>query len=54
MINHFDEGAVKRLNRDSEAIAKYIAVLSHLRGLMVKGGYAIVADCGRTNFWNNI
>jgi cyclopropane fatty-acyl-phospholipid synthase-like methyltransferase len=54
VINHIDEDAVTELLNNPAAVEKYVTVLSHLRNLMSTGGYVIVADCGRSNFWNSL
>lgn len=54
VINHLDEEAVVRLHEDRQAFARYVGILRLLRSLMRDGGWAIVADCARRNFWNQI
>lgn len=52
VINHLDEEAVKVLHRDRGAKQRYVTLLASLRQRMQPGGWLIVADCARTNFWN--
>ncbi len=54
VVNHLDEDAVVRLAHDSAAVGKYVSILAHLRSLVIRDGYIIVADCGRSNFWNGL
>jgi SAM-dependent methyltransferase len=54
VINHLDEAAVVVLDQDRKAFEKYVAVLKKLRAQMRAGGWIIVADCARRNFWNQI
>lgn len=51
VINHLDEEAVVDLHRDPAAFERYVAVLWDLRARMCPGGWVIVADCARDNFW---
>jgi cyclopropane fatty-acyl-phospholipid synthase-like methyltransferase len=51
VINHLDEEAVIVLDRDQSALARYIDLLKDLRSRMRFGGWLIIADCGRDNFW---
>lgn len=51
VINHLDEEAVTILHRDSDARKRYVTLLQDLRSRMQKGGWLIVADCGRDNVW---
>lgn len=54
VINHLDEDAVMCLPDDSEAVARYLVWARHLRGLLTPGGWLILADCGRRNFWRSL
>lgn len=54
VINHLDEDAVVVLHRDPIARERYVDHLRHLRSLMHPQGWLIVADCARTNFWNQL
>ena len=54
VINHLNEGAVISLHCDEGAYEQYRVILRDFRQLMRKGGYVIVADCGRRNFWNDL
>ncbi|MGE3539045.1 MAG: class I SAM-dependent methyltransferase [Candidatus Tectimicrobiota bacterium] len=51
VINHLDEPAVERLHHDPACAQRYITLLRHVYSLMQPGGWLIVADCARTNFW---
>lgn len=54
VINHLDEAATIDLHKNPASMARFVAVLSHLRSLMADGGDLIVADCDRRNFWNDL
>ena len=54
VINHLDELAVSLLHRDQDASKSYVRALQSLRSHMRGGGWAIVADCARDNFWPQI
>src|SRR5262245_30004579 len=54
VINHLDEAAVVVLDRDADALNRYVISLKRLRARMRSGGWVVVADCGRQNFWNQI
>ena len=54
VINHLDEAAVVALPRDTTAVARYVGLLRHVRALMRAGGWAIVADAARGNFWDRL
>ncbi|HEV8725276.1 MAG TPA: class I SAM-dependent methyltransferase [Candidatus Binatia bacterium] len=54
VINHLDEAAVIVLNQDRGAFEKYVTMLKRVRAQMRAGGWIIVADCARRNFWNQI
>jgi len=54
VINHLDEEAVKVLRTDRGAREQYTALLRKLRGHTTLSGWLIVADCARTNFWNQL
>lgn len=51
VINHLDEKAVVMLHSEAFAYERYVTILQNLRLRMRSGGWAIVADCGRSNFW---
>jgi cyclopropane fatty-acyl-phospholipid synthase-like methyltransferase len=51
VINHVDEEAVTVLDREPAAASRYIDVLQKLRLRIRPGGWVIVADCARDNFW---
>ncbi|MCE3224793.1 MAG: Methyltransferase domain [Nitrospira sp.] len=51
VINHLDEESVVALHQDRDAYNRYVARLKDLRRRMRPGGWLIVADCGRDNFW---
>lgn len=54
VINHLDEDAVVRLHRDRAAFNRYVSLFQDLRRQMQPGGWLIVADCARDNFWNQL
>jgi SAM-dependent methyltransferase len=54
VINHLDEAAVVVLNQDRGAFDRYVTLLKKVRAQMRTGGWIIVADCARRNFWNQI
>lgn len=54
VINHLDEEAVITLHRDQFAIDRYTAIFSNLRRHVRPGGWLIIADCARSNFWNRL
>jgi cyclopropane fatty-acyl-phospholipid synthase-like methyltransferase len=51
VINHLDEEAVVVLSSEVFAYERYVTLLKDLRLRMRSGGWAVVADCARTNFW---
>jgi cyclopropane fatty-acyl-phospholipid synthase-like methyltransferase len=51
VINHLDEDAVVNLHQAPNAVARYVDLLKDLRLRMRAGGWVIVGDCGRDNFW---
>jgi len=54
VINHLDEEAVERLHHDAACARRYVALLRHVHSLMQPGGWLIVADCARANFWHHL
>lgn len=54
VINHLDENAVTRLPDDDEAAGRFLAIARRLRSLLNTGGWLILADCGRSNFWHSL
>lgn len=54
VINHLDEDAVAVLHQNPAALARYVAILQDLRLRMRPDGSVIVADCARTNLWNQL
>lgn len=54
VINHLDEEAVGCVHREPSAFERYVSHLSHLRRMVKQGGWLIVADCARANFWNQL
>jgi cyclopropane fatty-acyl-phospholipid synthase-like methyltransferase len=54
VINHLDEDAVETLDRDPAAFQRYVGTLSRLRAHVRDGGWVVVADCARTNLWNQL
>lgn len=54
VINHLDEEAVVALHRDPASYARYVTILRQLRSQMNRGGWVVVADCSRDNFWHRL
>lgn len=54
VINHIDEEAVQSLHQNAAAAERYVAVFRQLYSRMAAGGYLLVADCARNNFWNDL
>ncbi len=54
VVNHLDEDAVAVLHEDRGAFERYVSILEELRLLMNPGGWVIVADCARTNLWQQL
>ncbi len=54
VINHLDEESVTLLHKNPVAVNQYGTILRHLRSLMSPGGWVIVADCARDNFWQRL
>lgn len=53
-INHLDEQACQTLPDDRAARNRYLAMFRRIAELTAPGGYLIVTDAGRYNFWNRI
>jgi hypothetical protein len=51
VINHLDEDAVVVLHQDPVAFERYVTLLKNLHFRMRPGGWIVVADCARANFW---
>jgi glycosyltransferase involved in cell wall biosynthesis len=54
VINHLDESAVVSLHREHDALSRYVSILENLRLGMHPDSWVIVADCARTNLWNQV
>ncbi len=54
VINHLNESAVIDLHHNQDSFKQFLGIAQDLRLRMKPGGWIIVADCGRTNFWNQI
>lgn len=54
VINHLDEDAVQVLHTDPAAVDRYHELLADLPRLLKPGGYLVLADSSRTNFWNQL
>jgi 2-polyprenyl-3-methyl-5-hydroxy-6-metoxy-1,4-benzoquinol methylase len=54
VINHLDEEAVVSVHCNPVALDRYVSIFSNLRRQIQPGGWLIVADCGRDNFWNQL
>jgi SAM-dependent methyltransferase len=50
-VNHLDEDACVKLDRDPAARARYIEIFTKIRDLLEPGGAFVVADCARDNYW---
>ena len=53
-INHIDEEACIHLLADRAAWAKYREQFTAISALLVKGGFLIVSDCARQNFFDRL
>jgi SAM-dependent methyltransferase len=53
-INHLNEDACIHLLEDPQAKDAYKAILQPLQRAMVPGGWLIMTDCSRSNFFNDI
>ena len=53
-INHLDEKSCIELLNDSGARNKYLGLLSQVFESMSPGGYIVVTDCSRSNFFNDL
>jgi SAM-dependent methyltransferase len=51
VINHLDEDAVVKMHRDRTAFDRYVSAVCDLKERVAPGGWVIVADCTRDNFW---
>lgn len=54
VINHLNEEAVVTLHREPQSVKGYVAILRDLRSKMPVGGWVVVADSSRDNFWRRI
>ena len=54
VINHMNENAVIDLHHNKNSFKQFLDIAQDLRRRMKPGGWIIVADCGRTNFWNQV
>lgn len=54
VINHMDEKAVVDLHKNSESFNRFLTVAQGIYRRLKPGGWLIVADCGRKNFWNQL
>ena len=54
VLNHLDEDAVVDLHKNPVALKRYLSILQGLRLQMSLGGWVIVADCARDNFWKRM
>jgi cyclopropane fatty-acyl-phospholipid synthase-like methyltransferase len=54
VVNHLDEKSVISLNDDDVSWNNYINIISRLYNLLKTDGIIIIADCARSNFWQNI
>lgn len=53
-INHLDEPACESLLTNSNSKEIYINIFKELSNLLEDGGVVIIADCSRSNFFNDI
>ncbi|GJL50481.1 MAG: hypothetical protein NPIRA01_17080 [Nitrospirales bacterium] len=54
VINHLNEQAVVDLHENQESFSQFLNIATDLHRRMKPGGTIIIADCGRTNFWDCI
>ncbi len=54
VINHLAEDAVQRLPGDSAARALFVDKFKLMRHAVTDRGIVLIADSGRTNFWNRL
>jgi SAM-dependent methyltransferase len=53
-INHLDEQSCIRLAEDPSARAAYLSLLKEVYAALAPGGYLVITDCSRSNFFNDI
>ena len=53
-INHLDEKSCIELLNDTGARNNYLGILSQVFESMSSGGYIVVTDCSRSNFFNDL
>jgi SAM-dependent methyltransferase len=53
-INHLDESACTALDRSEWAEKIYLELLKKVNKLLCRGGFFIISDCGRFNYWNSL
>lgn len=53
-VNHLDEDACKKLERDAKAQEKYIIIFKKIRSMMKKGGMLLVLDNSNSNFFPSL
>ena len=51
VINHLNEEAVVDIHKNPDSFKRYLDIGQDLRRRIKPGGWLIVADCGRTNFF---
>jgi SAM-dependent methyltransferase len=54
VINHLDEDSVVKMHKDTNAFDRYVSAVRDLKERVAPGGWVIVADCTRDNFWPRI
>jgi SAM-dependent methyltransferase len=54
VINHLHEESVQFLLKSKQAYDVYLKIIMSLKEYIHKDSVLIIADCGRTNFWNMI
>lgn len=53
-INHLDENACIRLNKEMKYKKTYLKILKSIFDAMYPGGYLIITDCSKSNFFNDV
>jgi SAM-dependent methyltransferase len=51
-VNHLDEDACVRLLNDPAASAAYRTMFRKIHDMLEPGGWLVIADCARTNYWS--
>ena len=54
VINHLDESAVVSLHCDPRSQKRFHEIAQQLFSLTAPGGFLLIADCARSNFWKSL